>query len=89
MSTSPLAELLAQDLRDNLRGRAPGLSDVYGFCLWTDYLEGDFLASVATEAQFERERGLPGNASQPELLLGATGPRWNVGNWLAFPTTTS
>jgi hypothetical protein len=86
MSVLPLAELVATDLRSNLRERARGLSDVYGVCLWTDDIEGDFLASVATEEEFEQLRGLPGNASQPdELLFGATGLRWNVGYWLKFP----
>jgi hypothetical protein len=86
MSALPLAELVATDLRSNLRERARGLSDVYGFCLWSDDIEGDFLASVATEEEFERVRGLPGSASQPdELLFGADGLRWNVGNWHKFP----
>jgi hypothetical protein len=86
MSVLPLAELVATDLRSNLRDRASGLSDVYGFCLWTDDINGDFLASVATEEEFERLRGLPGYASQPdELLFGAKGLRWNVGDWHKFP----
>lgn len=84
MDDLSLVELVATDLRNNLQERASRLSDVYGFCLWTDDIEGEFLASLATEAEFERLRRLPAYASLPDLL-GADGPRWNVGDWHKFP----
>jgi hypothetical protein len=86
MGVLPLAEMVTTDLRSNLRERASRLSDVYGLCLWTDDINGDFLASLATEGEFERLRRLPGYASQPdELVFGAEGLRWNVGDWHKFP----
>jgi len=86
MDYLPLVELVTTDLRSNLEERASRLSDVYGFCLWTDDINGDFLASLATEGEFERLRRLPGYASQPdEVLFGADGLRWNVGDWHKFP----
>jgi hypothetical protein len=81
-----LVQMVARDLRSNLEERASRLSDVYGFCLWTDDINGGFLASLATEGEFERLRGLPGYATQPDaVLFGADGLRWNVGDWHKFP----
>ena len=81
-----LAALVATDLRRNLEARAPNARDVYGFSLWADDIEGDFLASFATEAEFERQRRFPAYASRPvEVLFAPGGLRWSVGDWLKFP----
>jgi hypothetical protein len=81
-----LAALVATDLRQNLEARAPTVRDVYGFCLWSDDVYGSFLASFATEEEFERKRRLPAYASAPDRdLFAADGLRWSVGDWHKFP----
>jgi hypothetical protein len=86
MDDDLLADLVATDLRRNLEARAPNVRDVYGVCLWSDDLYGTFLVSLATEAEFERQRRFPAYASQPdEILFAPGGMRWSVGNWHKFP----
>lgn len=81
-----LAALVATDLRRNLEARAPNLRGVYGFCLWSDDVYGSFLASLATEDEFERKRRFPAYASAPDrALFAADGLRWSVGDWHRFP----
>jgi hypothetical protein len=81
-----LAALVAADLRQNLRARAPQVRDVYGICLWSDDVYGDFLISFACEDDFEQKRQIPAYAAQPEEALRApSGIRWSVGDWHTFP----
>jgi hypothetical protein len=81
-----LARLVGRDFATHLERRAADLDGpVYAVALAAEYEYGQYLATMNSEAFYDRAAGVPGyrNAGRAELS-GPTGIRWNTGEWRIY-----